>query len=652
MRKKLIALAVLAAPFFVSSSKALAREEIYPSGLTETQATKKVLPHIKAATDCLAQAMFSKPNFQTLYKNKLQHTLLAEAVHKCDQALQVMRDSLDESYYVGKGKEFSEGPYREDLNCALSVRFEKLIRQKPEKEDKNQPEISLDLPPKKPEATIERQAQQILLLDNRKSIDEVRYSLRENLPISINDDDWGKSTRQAFALEAMKTLAARKDIPEDVKAIGKQLYMEAFQSPRGGISKEDFDEELSRRYAEKLGTTVVAASNLIKRQSQDPESVQTLLDWGVEQTRKTDYLKKKLEQVEQEWKDLSGLEKTGAVAGNIAKQILTFGLNETLNKENIIIKNQKDAFPGLVEDQKQELSKPFALLRGAGLRGTNLEQNIRAFWLSDFETAKTGLDNIDALPLVQKREFLEALTAGAQFSANKENAISIGNIVISAGVACIILYKIALLFAAYAKKGFRRFGIESTNDLQEKFMELAQEINPKTTAFEREWQNALVNKELMPHLLALAPDIYSSPENYKNREVRQKILASAMEAFARYKQKEHDVKIKTSLSPDKFQDVEIETINRCQNEINSIFEHVGLNGSEEEVFEQLSKQEQSDKERIHGILQLKYIKIQSSLMGDLVRSGLEGEQAEKIVYRALNPLREMMEFLKRTNIPS
>lgn len=288
-------------------------------------------------------------------------------------------------------------------------------------EETLQPEISLDFPPKKPDATIERQAQQILLLDNRKSIDEVRYALRENLPISLSDDDSQKPIRQAFTLEAMKNLAARKDIPEDVKAIGKQLYTEAFQSPMGGISKEDFDEQLSRRYAEKLGTTVVAASNLLKRRDQDPESVQTFIDWGVEQTRKTDYLKKKLEQVEQEWKDLSGLEKTGAVAGNIAKQIFTFGLNETLNKENIIIKNQKDAFPGLVDYQKQELSKPFALLRGAGLRGTNLEENIWAFWVSDFETAKKGLDNIDKLPLVQKREFLEALTAGAQFSAAKEN---------------------------------------------------------------------------------------------------------------------------------------------------------------------------------------------------------------------------------------
>ncbi len=115
--------------FMFCSNSAFA--QTHPSGLTEAQARKAVVPFASQATDCIANFMISHPQIDNLYANgNYFNILFTPAVNSCNPQISILRNALDVNYYKGHGNEFLTGAYLNDLPRAVEKRVAPVMQQR------------------------------------------------------------------------------------------------------------------------------------------------------------------------------------------------------------------------------------------------------------------------------------------------------------------------------------------------------------------------------------------------------------------------------------------------------------------------------------------------------------------------------------------
>jgi hypothetical protein len=95
----------------------------------DAAARKAVVPYIRAATDCMANAMRVDPAFADAAIANDLSPLRSNAFKVCTEPMVSMIIAHDTAYNQGKGMEFLKGPYSDDLDRALRVRLgEEMVR--------------------------------------------------------------------------------------------------------------------------------------------------------------------------------------------------------------------------------------------------------------------------------------------------------------------------------------------------------------------------------------------------------------------------------------------------------------------------------------------------------------------------------------------
>lgn len=94
------------------------------SALTEAQKRKIHLPYVRAATNCISQALLMAPDAVRLAKQgQWADALWALPKGQCDAELSTLIGTHDQLYGAGTGQTFFAGPYISDLPRALGSRL-------------------------------------------------------------------------------------------------------------------------------------------------------------------------------------------------------------------------------------------------------------------------------------------------------------------------------------------------------------------------------------------------------------------------------------------------------------------------------------------------------------------------------------------------